>query len=84
MECQTFYGGITMNEIMNFEGNDVEVIQNENGELLFEIYSTGKALGYVAKAKGNVYPYKERILKTAENAEITLVSHGVKQLINSL
>lgn len=70
-----------MNEIMNFEGNDVEVIQNENAEPLFEIYSTGKALGYVAKAKGNVYPYKERILKIAENAEITLVSHGVKQYL---
>jgi hypothetical protein len=27
-----------MQEIMNFEGNDVEVIQNENGEPLFEIY----------------------------------------------
>ena len=66
---------------MNFEGNDVEVIQNENGEPLFEIYSTGKALGYVAKAKGNVYPYKERILKIAENAEIALVSHGVKQYL---
>lgn len=27
-----------MQEIMNFEGNDVEVIQNENGEPLFEVY----------------------------------------------
>lgn len=28
-----------MQKIMKFENNDVEVIQNENGELLFEIYS---------------------------------------------
>lgn len=28
-----------MQELMNFEGNDVEVIQDENGEPLFEIYS---------------------------------------------
>ena len=70
-----------MQEIMKFENNDVEIIQDENGEPLFEIYSTGKALGYVAKAKGNIYPYKERILKIAENAEITLVSHGVKQYL---
>lgn len=70
-----------MNEIMKFEGNNVEIIQDENGDPLFEIYSTGMALGYVAKAKGNIYPYKERILKTAENAEITLVSRGVKQYL---
>lgn len=28
-----------MNEIMKFEDNDVEIIQDENGEPLFEIYS---------------------------------------------
>lgn len=36
------------------------------------------ALGYTCTAKGRVYPYKERINKVVENAEITLVSQGVK------
>lgn len=27
-----------MQEIMKFENNDVEIIQNKNGETLFEIY----------------------------------------------
>lgn len=82
MECQTFYGGITMNKIMNFEGNDVEVVQDENGELLFEIYSTGMALGYVTVAKGKVYPQKIRIDKIVKNAEIKPVVHGVQLFIN--
>ena len=28
-----------MQEIMKFENNDVEIIQDKNGKLLFEIYS---------------------------------------------
>ena len=71
-----------MNEIMNFEGNDVEIIQNENGEPLFEIYSTGMALGYVTVAKGKVYPQKIRIDKIVKNAEIKPVVHGVQLFIN--
>lgn len=68
-----------MQEIMKFEGNDVEVIQNENGEPLFEIYSTGKALGYArsnSKSAGEhdvypkLFPYKSRIDTT-----IIAVSH---------
>ena len=82
MECQTFYGGITMNEIMKFENNDVEIIQDENGEPLFEIYSTGMALGYVTVAKGKVYPQKIRIDKIVKNAEIKPVVHGVQLFIN--
>lgn len=72
-----------MQELMQFEGNNVEMIWDENGNpLLFEIYSTGMALGYTCTAKGRVYPYKERINKVVENAEITLVSHGVKRYLN--
>lgn len=79
-----------MQEIMNFEGNAVEVIQNENGEPLFEIYSTGKALGYArsnGKSAGEhdvhpkLFPYKSRIDTIVHNAEIALVSHGVKQYL---
>lgn len=71
-----------MQEIMNFEGNAVEVVQDKNGELLFEIYSTGMALGYVTVAKGKVYPQKIRIDKIVKNAEIKPVVHGVQLFIN--
>ena len=66
-----------MNEIMNFDGSSVSVIQI-NGEPLFELYSTGAALGYVAKGRnGKLYPYKDRIDTVCKNAEISCVSHGV-------
>lgn len=71
-----------MNELMKFEGNNVEIIQDSNGNPLFEVYSTGMALGYTCTAKGKIYPYKERINKIVENAEITLVSHSVKRYLN--
>lgn len=38
------------NMILNFENNKVEII-NDNGKPLFEIYSTGMALGYINKRK---------------------------------
>ena len=66
------------NEINIFEGNKVEIIKDENGNPLFEVYSTGMALGYVKYAKGKAYPQKDRIDKTVANAEITLVVHGVQ------
>lgn len=80
-----------MQELMKFEGNNVEVIQDENGNLLFEIYSTGMALGYArnnGKSAGEhcvhpkLFPYKSRIDKVISNAEITPVSHGVKLYLN--
>ena len=80
-----------MNEIMNFEGNDVEVIQNENGEPLFEIYSTGKALGYArsnGKSAGEhdvhpkLFPYKSRIDTVIHNAEITPCVRNEHKYIN--
>ena len=66
------------NAINIFEGNKVEIIKDENGNPLFEISSTGMALGYVKYAKGKAYPQKDRIDKTVANAEITLVVHGVQ------
>lgn len=82
-----------MNEIMNFEGNDVEVVQDENGELLFEIYSTGMALGYArsnGKSAGEhdvhpkLFPYKSRIDTVIHNAEITpCVRNGHKYINES-
>ena len=60
-----------MNELFNFEGNNVEVIIGKNGEPLFEIYSTGMALGHVKyNSIGKAYPRKERIDKDIRNAEI--------------
>ena len=68
-----------MNDLMIFEGNQVEIILNEKEEPLFEIYSTGMALGYITSAKGKIYPHKMRINKTIENAEISTVVRGVQQ-----
>lgn len=61
-----------MKELMKFEGTNVHIIQDEDGEPLFEIYSTGMALGHVKKnAVGNCYPRKERIDENLKSAEIT-------------
>ena len=68
-----------MKDLMIFEGNQVEIILNEKEEPLFEIYSTGMALGYITSAKGKIYPHKMRINKTIENAEISTVVRGVQQ-----
>lgn len=66
-----------------FEATPVEIIVNENGEPLFELYSTGMALGYMTSpnSKGKVYPYKSRIDKTLENGMISTCSHGVNRYL---
>lgn len=63
--------------IQIFEGQQVEIIE-VNGEILFELYSTGMALGYLTS---NGYAYKTRINKVIENAEISMISHGVKNYL---
>ncbi|EPY2275175.1 helix-turn-helix domain-containing protein [Clostridium sporogenes] len=63
-----------------FEGHEVEII-NVNGQVLFELYSTGVALGQVKISKGLVYPRKERIDKSIENAEIKPVVHNGQQYL---
>lgn len=61
-----------MQELMKFEGNNVNVIWDENGNPLFEVYSTGMALGHVKKnAVGVCYPRKDRIDENLKKAEIT-------------
>lgn len=67
-----------MNKMMIFENNNVGIIINEKGEPLFELYSTGMALGYVTTSKGRIYPHKIRINKTLINAEIEPVVQGVQ------
>ena len=68
-----------MNDLMIFEGNQVEIILNEKEEPLFEIYSTGMALGHIKYAKGKAYPRKDRIDKDIKNAEISTVVQGGQQ-----
>ena len=59
-----------MQELMQFEDNNVEIIKDENGNPLFEVYSTGMALGHVKRnAVGMCYPRKERIDENLKNAE---------------
>ena len=70
-----------MNNLMIFEGKEVEVFEN-NEEVLFELYSTAMALGFVTRAKNKQYPHKTRIRKVLSNAEITTVVHGVQQYLS--
>ena len=70
---------------MLFEGNEVKIIVNEKGEPLFELYSTGMALGYIKQntINGKIYYQcrKDRVDKTIESAEIKpLVQDGLKYL----
>lgn len=73
-----------MNTLMQFEELSVEII-TENNELLFEVYSTGMALGHVKRnVVGNLYPRKERIDENLKNAEITpCVHNGHKYITES-
>ena len=67
-----------MENLMVFEGNDVKVIEI-NGEPMFEIYSTGSALGYsrwtTSKGKQYFKIEKTRINKVLKNAEISTLAH---------
>lgn len=68
-----------------FENTNVQIIVDENNEPLFELYSTGAALGYVRpNAKGIMYPRKDRIDTVIENAEISMCDrNGHKYLTES-
>lgn len=63
-----------MNSLRVFESTKVEIIEL-NGKLMFEVFTTGMALGYVTSSG---FPYKSRIQTTMKNAEIKPTSHGVK------
>ena len=70
---------------MLFEGNEVKIIVNEKNKPLFELYSTGMALGYIKQntINGKIYYQcrKDRVDKTIESAEIKpLVQDGLKYL----
>ena len=69
------------NLIKQFEGKDIKIILNEDGEPLFELYGVGMALGYITNSKGKSYPHKTRINKTLVNADIKPVVQGVQQYL---
>lgn len=73
-----------MSKLMKFENTPID-IQIINGVPMFELYSTGMALGQVKKnAKGIVYPRKDRIDENAKNAEIqACVRNGHKYITES-
>lgn len=66
-----------------FENTNVQIIVDENNEPLFELYSTGKALGYCRwnGKRTSCTPQKDRIDRVVENAEISTVSQGVKKYL---
>lgn len=59
-------------KMFKFQDMNVEILEID-GKVLFEVYSTGMALGYINKAKGKLYPHKSRINKIIENVEINSV-----------
>jgi phage antirepressor YoqD-like protein len=69
-----------LNELMVFEGNSVKFIVEE-GEPLFEIYSTGVALGQYRESKGYLYPNKKRIEQNLENAMVKPVVRNAQLYI---
>ena len=65
-----------------FESTEVEIV-TINNKPMFEIYSTGMALGQVKKnSKGVAYPRKERIDENLKNAEIEPCVHNGHLFIN--
>ena len=66
--------------LKKFEATDV-IIEVIDGIPMFELYSTGMALGYVKTAKGRQYARTERIDKTVKNAVITTVVHDGQQYL---
>lgn len=72
----------TENKILKkFEATDV-IIEIIDGVPMFELYSTGMALGYVKTSKGKQYARTERIDNTAKNAEIATVVHDGQLFMN--
>ena len=47
-----------------FQGKNVSMQIDNNGDLWFEIESLSMAIGYVTKAKGKEYVHKSRMNKT--------------------
>lgn len=73
LSIRKFERSFVMTNLMKFENCNVEIIHDNNEGFLFELYSTGMALGQTKVVKGICYPRKERIKANILNAEITPV-----------
>lgn len=76
-----------MKNIIDFEEMQVDILieENENDEqiILFELYSTGMALGHIKyNNTGKAYPRKDRIDRDIKNAEISTCVLNNKTFIN--
>ena len=73
------------NELVIFEGNNVEIIFGDNGQPMFGLYDVGVALGYgrIKVVKGKEYQeiQKNRINTVVKNAEIKPITVGDKQYL---
>ncbi len=63
------------NMISVFDDCEIQIVVN-NDAPLFEVYSTGMALGYITTTRGKNYPHKVRIEKVISNADIDPVVQG--------
>ena len=63
------------NMISVFDDCEIQIVI-ENDAPLFEMYSTGMALGYITTTRGKNYPHKVRIEKVISNADINPVVQG--------
>ena len=78
------------NELMIFEESQVSMMVDAKGNVLFELYSTGMALGYVRwdgksyneDGTKKTYARKDRIDKIVKNAEISVFPRGVEKYID--
>lgn len=84
LSIRKFERSFVMTNLMKFENCNVEIIHDNNEGFLFELYSTGMALGQTKVVKGICYPRKERIKANILNAEITpVVRNGQQYLTES-
>ncbi len=84
LSIRKFERNFVMTNLMKFENCNVEIIHDNNEGFLFELYSTGMALGQTKVVKGICYPRKERIKANILNAEITpVVRNGQQYLTES-
>ena len=68
------------NMISVFENCEIQIVV-ENDAPLFEVYSTGMALGYITTTRGKSYPHKVRIEKVISNADIAPVVQGEQRFL---
>ena len=68
------------NMISVFENCEIQIVV-ENDAPLFEVYSTGMALGYITTTRGKSYPHKVRIEKVISNADIVPVVQGEQRFL---